>query len=81
MPPKYELPHLTFAKVLPHLDIYLFSSKPGFKTSLFAETKATGPGGILDSIYRSAFDLLCDLNQVTALLWSLISPTDEVDLL
>lgn len=54
----------------------LFSSKPSFKTSPFAKSKDTGPGGRrLDSSYRSAFDLLCDLEQVTAPLWSFISPS------
>lgn len=48
----------------------LSSSKSAFKHHLLLRSKDAGPGGrSLDSSYRSAFDTLCDLEQVTALLW------------
>lgn len=59
----------------------LFSSKSTFKPHLLLRSKVAGPGGRrLDSSYRSAFDMLCDLEQVTALLWSVFSPVSIVAL-
>ena len=59
----------------------LFSSKSAFKHHLLLRSKVAGPGGRrLDSSYRSAFDMLCDLEQVTALLWSFLSPVSTVAL-
>lgn len=60
----------------------LFSSKSAFKHHhLLLRSKVAGPGGgRLDSSYRSAFDMLCDLEQVTALLWSFFSPVSTVAL-
>lgn len=65
---------LRLAQALP-----LFSSKSAFKYHLLLRSKDTRPGGRrLDSSYRSAFDTLCDLEQVTALLWGFFSPLSTV---
>lgn len=57
----------------------LFSSKAAFKPHLLLRSKDARPGGRrLDSSYRSAFDRLCDLEQVTALLWGFFSPFSTV---
>lgn len=57
----------------------LLSSKSAFKYHLLLRSKDARPGGRrLDSSYRSAFDMLCDLEQVTALLWGFFSPLSTV---
>lgn len=51
-----------------------FVQSLALKHHIFLRSKDTKTGGRrLDSTYKSAFDLLCDLEQVTSPLWSLIS--------
>ena len=51
-----------------------FLQSLALKHHILLRSKDTKTGGRrLDSTYKSAFDLLCDLEQVTSPLWSLIS--------
>ena len=51
-----------------------FVQSLALKHHIFLRSKDTKTGGRrLDSAYKSVFDLLCDLEQVTSPLWNLIS--------